>query len=263
MGALEDAREASAMPLGPRRGATTRVHVIAQLLSLDEPTQRATVSIDGSGPITLPYAPGVYEGYTTVLCLCDPLAGGRAVYVLAPVGAQDEAPPPPPGPPPSTAAALVLPTWSGTWRQTRWGNWNIGRYGGASDLYQGSAYGSGPMVGLATYGEQLVGLGATAITAAVLTVQRNGSGGDATVTVQGSPHPTPPGGAPSASGDTATSPVLGAAAGTTMALPASVCEAMRTGAVKGLCTVGAAYAGVFGTSRADGMALSITYTRPA
>jgi hypothetical protein len=266
MGILEDAREVGALPQGPRPGALTRVHAIAQLVSINSTTQRATVVLDGGQPVELPYLPGSYTGFTTVLVLCDPAQGGRGAWVLGPVGALADAPPAPP--PPSgtvTASALVLPQWSGTWRVSRaaWDRWNTDRYGGRSDLYQGDGYGSGTLIGLATYGDQIANLGATAITAAVLTVQRNGSGGAAAVTVQGSPNGTPPAGAPSASGDSASSAVLGATDRGQITLTAGMREALRTGAAKGLALVGATYAGVFGTSRPDGMALALTYTRPA
>jgi len=37
---------------------------------------------------------------------------------------------------------------------------------------------------------------------------------------------------------------------------------MRTGALKGLVTNGATYVAIRGTSLADGMALTVTYTKP-
>lgn len=243
----------------------SRVHVVAQLVGIDG--DRALVSIDGSAPIPLPYLPSTYTGITTVLVLCNPSDGGRAVYVLGPVGTQAEPPPVPPGPPGDTVEATVtiLPTWSGTWRVDRgaWDRWNADRYGGRSDLYQGAYGSSGTLIGLATYGEQIVGLGATEIVAATVHVQRNPSGASAAVTVQGSPHGTPPAGAPSSSGDTASSPTLAPSGSADIALTSGMREALRTGAAKGLALVGSDYAGVYGTSRADGMALRITYRRPA
>jgi hypothetical protein len=263
MGALEDAREAAA--IAAASGTFGAVCRVAQLV--DTGTATATISLDGSAPFVLPaILPGMYSGYTTVWVLCDPTQRARAVLVLGPAGVQADPPPTPSAPTSAvTAEATITPTWSGTWRVTRaaWDRWNVDRYGGRSDLYQGSDYGSGSLVGLATYGDQLVNLGATEITAIELSVQRNGSGGDAAVTVQGSPSGSPPGGAPSASGDTASSAVLSATGSGSIALPASLCEAMRTGAAKGLCTVGGTYAGAFGTSRSNGMALRVTYTRPA
>lgn len=257
MGALEDSREVGLLPQGPRPGASTEVHKVAQLLSVDATTQRASVSIDGSQPVWLPYVPGVYTGYTTCLVLCNPSQGGRAVWVLGPVGVQSAAdtPPAPPAPPSSvTATATILPTWSGTWRAGQgWDQWNVGRYGGRSDLYQGNDYGSGVLTGLAVYGDQIVNLSALTITAATVTM--NISNGYGTPVVQGSPAGTPyPSGPPPSSGATNTGTGV-------VALDPTTCEALRTGAFKGLALVGSGYADVFGTSRPDGMALHLTYTR--
>lgn len=265
MGALEDAREGLALPVGPRRGASTEIHKIAQLLSINSTTQRATVSIDGSQPVALPYLPGVYTGYTTVLVLCNPIQGGRGVFVLGPVGVQvvipadpSSGPPPPPPPPPATvtASATILPTWSGTW-SSKWGKWgawtNGGRYGGSPSLYQGDAYGSGSLKGLAVYGDQIVNLAALSILSATVTM--NVATGAGSPTAQGSPAGTPaPGGPPASSG--ATNAGTGA-----VPLDSTICEGLRTGAFKGLALVGSGYVAVYGTGRADGMALNLTYTR--
>lgn len=259
MGALEDAREAASLPVGARAGASLDVYGVAQLISVDAGAGRATVSYRGSQPMDLPYnLAGTYAGVSTVDVLCNPLEGGRAVYVLGPRGALAGAPELPDAPTGEvTATALILPTWSGTWRTTRsaWDRWNTTRYGGRSDLYQGDAYGSGALKGLAVYGDQVVNLGAASIVSATVSLVRsNGTGVPA---VQGSPHGTAyPAGPPSSSG--ATSSGVGA-----VSLDSTIAEALRTGAAKGLALVGAAYVGVYGTSRADGMALNITYTRPA
>lgn len=258
MGALEDAREAATLPTGVRPGASTEIHRIAKLLSVDPVSQRATVSIDGSQPVALPYSPGVYTGYATALVLCNPLEGGRAVWVLSPVGNPDVPIPTPPAPPAAvTATATILPTWSGTWRTVRsaWDRWNVDRpeYGGRATLYQGSDYGSGSLTGLAVYGDQITGLGALSIVSATVNLVR--ATGSGTPTVQGATNGTPyPAGGPSVTGDTAAG--VGA-----VPLPVSTCEGLRTGAIRGLALVGGTYAAVFGRSRADGMALQITYTR--
>lgn len=259
MGALEDGREAAAAQVpGVRPGGSTSIHAIAQLLGIDTVAQRAAVSIDGSQPMTLPYLPGAYAGITTVLVLVNPLEGGRAVYVLGPVGTQapELVPLIPPAPPASTTAtAVILPIWSGTWRSVRsaWDRWNVGSYGGRSDLYQGNAYGSGPLRGLAVYGDQIVNLGATSILSASVTLVRSNNAG--LPRVQGSPSGDPaPAGPPSSSGSTYEG--VG-----DVELGPDLCEDLRTGAAKGLALVGPQYVGVFGTSRADGMALKITYTR--
>lgn len=262
MGIFEDAREAAALPGGPRPGALSRVCDVAQLVAVDGDTQRATVSLRGSEAFDLPYLPGVYTGYTTCLVLCDPLDGGRAVYVLGPVGVQVDPPTPPaPPPPPSSggtvsATAVILPIWSGTWRATRgaWDRWNTDRHGGRSTLYQGNAYGSGPVTGLAVYGDQVVGLGATAITDMQVAVTiATGSG---TPVIQASGAGTPPSGAPGFGGDTVSG--IG-----WVPLSAAMRTAFLAGAAKGLGLVGGDYLAVYGTGRADGMALRVTYERPA
>lgn len=269
MGGFEDAREAASQTVGARPGSLTDVHGVALLTAIDAGTARATVSFRGSQPFKLPFmgAAADYAAADTVLVLCNPLEGGRAVFVLGPIGQVDDAvsdsvPDAPAST--ATATATIVPTWSGTWRVDRaaWDRWNIDRYGGRSDLYQGDDYGSGTLIGLATYGDQIVNLAATSIASAVLTVQRNGSGGSAAVTVQGAPHASRPAGAPSPSGTTASSAVLSATGKGSISLDSAQREALRTGSAKSLALVGATYAGVFGTSRADGMALVITYAKP-
>jgi len=262
MGVLEDAREAQAVARAV--GLVGGVVQLAQLL--DTGVGEATISLRGSQPITLPaILPGLYVGYTTVWVLCEP-GDGRAVLVLGPAGAQ-AAPPAPPAPPSGTvtAQATIAPQYTGTYRVDRgaWDRWNVDRYGGRSDVYQGSAYGSGQLLGLVCYGDQFANLGATAITAVILGVQRNGSGTPAAVTVQGAPHGTRPSGAPSSSGPTASSAVLTATGRGSIVLSADMREGLRTGAIKGLVLVGSTYAGVYGTSRADGFVARVTYTRPA
>ncbi|MCV2395915.1 hypothetical protein OEB99_16490 [Actinotalea sp. M2MS4P-6] len=272
MGALEDAREAAAQPVGARRGQLTNVSGVARLLSIDAGTARATVSFRGSQGFELPYlgADTDYTGITTVLVLCNPMAGGRAEFVLGPIGVVDEdtagpAPVVPTGT--VTEKATILPTWSGTWRVIRsaWDRWNIDRYGGRSDLYQGDDYGSGTLIGLATYGDQIKNLGATAITAAVVSARRNGSGGStAQLVLQGAPHASQPAGAPSPTGTTAAaSAAVAIDQWCQVTLPSDVRENLRTGAAKALAAVGGTYSGWGGTATAGSMVISLTLTRPA
>lgn len=245
------------------RSGDRRMWTVGQLLGVDTAANRLLVSVDGSPSVALPFVPGAYDGITTVFVLRDPDGSGAGQMVLGPCYSMPEPPPPPPpqddpAQPPAlvTQTVTVRPTWSGTWRVVRsaWDRWNTDRYGGRSTLYQGSAYGSGDLIGLAVYGEQLVSLGATEITRVVVSTPLATGSGDATV--QGSPHGSKPSGAPTVSGATAS----GASA---VELDASVREAMRTGSVKGLATVGASYRGTYGTSKANGMSLAVTYTRPA
>lgn len=164
------------------------------------------------------------------------------------------------------ATVAVQPSDSGTFRVSAgaWDRWNTDRFGGARDVYQGSAYGSGTLIGWVGYGDRIAGLGATEIVSARLWVRRTSWGYPSdprSVTVQGSASGTQPGGAPTGSGATASSGTVTGENVTSIDLPATVCEALRTGAVKGFITTGSAAAGWYGT---DGsMGLEITYRKAA
>lgn len=271
MSDLDAYREAKFAPVGLRHGADTRLYTIGVLLSIDTVKNRAKVSVNDGAGSWVPVVPAVYDGVRTVHVLLDPMQGGRAQLVLGPCeepsASPDPLPQPPPDPPPDVVSRTVTirPTWSGSWRVSRaaWDQWNTDQYGGRSDLYQGDAFGSGTLKGLATYGNQITNLGATAITSAVLTVVRQGwnSGSSGNVTVQGSPHGSRPVGAPTSSGDTVSKSLAVGQRGV-IALTSSMRESLRIGGYRGLCLVGTFPMGVRGTSLADGMALRITYTRP-
>lgn len=238
-----------------------RPFVVGRLLDVDDTANRAQVTINGSPAVWLPFVPGLYEGVTTVWVLCDPQRSGSGQLVLGPCYQEPPAEVPPPPAEPSTgsevtATALIRPLGSATFRQIRgaWDRWNTGMYGGASTLYQGDAYGSGPLTGLAWYGDQVVNLGAVAITdITVSTPRATGSGG---VTLQGAAHASRPGGAPSPTGDAP-------AGDASVTLTTSMREAFRTGAMKSLATVGGNYRATYGAAHPAGMALSITYRRAA
>lgn len=238
-----------------REAGDARLWCTGRLLQIDTVNRRMLVSLDNSPGTWLPYVPGDYTGITTVFVLLSPVSGQ---LVQGPCYAEAVAPiPPPPTPAPAQDVTVVIaPTWSGTWRADRgaYDRWNTDRYGGRSTLYQGSGFGSGPLTGLATYGDQVVGLGAASISSVVVaTPLATGSGA---IGLRGTPAGAKPAGAPAPAGSTAT--------GTdTVALPPDMCEALRTGAAKSLASVGAAYRGTYGTSRADGMALTVTYKRPS
>lgn len=234
---------------------------MARLIDIDVDTNRAQVTIDGSQPTWLPFVPGVYEGVTTVFVMSDPVRSGSGQLVLGPCYQEpDVEPPAAPAPPPSgatvTATALIRPVDSATYRHIRgaWDRWNVDMYGGASTLYQGDAYGSGPLTGLAWYGDQVVNLGAASITGiTVSTPLATGSGGAG---LQGAPHGSRPSGAPTPVGDIAWGDA-------SVTLTAAMCEALRTGASKSLASVGANYRATYGAAHPSGLALSITYARPA
>lgn len=222
----------------------------------------------GGMPMQLPAAGGTFTVGQSAWVYSDDW--GRPVLASAP---STIAPPPvePPRvvPPVETVVTVtktIGPTWSGTWRSSRgaWDQWNAGRseYGGRSTLYQGDAFGSDPLKGLACYGTQVTNLGALSITSAVVTLR----GADLrlasypAVTVQGSAHGSRPAGGPSSSGSTASgSP--GRSGVARVALPADLREGLRTGALRGLALVGGGYNAVRGTSAGDGMTLTLTYTR--
>jgi hypothetical protein len=258
-GALDDAREAASIPVGVRPGGDTRTNVIAQLLSIDTVANRALVSVDGSQPIGLPYNAGAtYTGFTTVMCLRNPIEG-RVVFVLGPVGTQVPTAIPAPPPPPAasvTASATILPTASATWsaKYSRFAAWQPTRYGGSTTLYQGNQYGSGVLTGIAVYGDQILNLGATSITAMTVgsTIATPDTGSPQ---FQGTAAGTLPGTAPTGTGGTASG------TGAVDLVASGIAAAMLAGTVKGLVLVGGTYLGIYGAAN-SGMALNITYTRP-
>jgi len=165
-----------------------------------------------------------------------------------------------------TATATIGPQVSGTWQpsQGRWDNWNSSRYGGPSNIYQGNAYGSGTLQGFAGYGNQIVNLGAISIISITMQARKNDTNGlSAALTVQGSPSGTQPGGAPSSSGDTASTGSIAPGAWGGLTFTGPMCAAFLSGAAKGLCAVGSQYGGFGGTSTPGSFVLQITYTKHA
>ncbi|WP_217183365.1 hypothetical protein [Streptomyces sp. AC495_CC817] len=222
----------------------------------------------------LSYSPGTYAPGTAVHVVRSASRYGLPEHVLGPSGNYNAANPGQPGGGTTNPGQLVsrqatiLPQWTGSWKsaQSRWDSWNLDRYGGRSTLWQGNGYGSGPMTGLAVYGNQIVALGAQSIDRIQVAVYRADSSVSAgkVAVLQPSPHGTRPAGAPSGSGATASSPALTPNQGAQVDLPSGVFEAFRTGASKGLITVGSDYAGFSGTPdrapvHADGMALLVQY----
>lgn len=237
----------------------------------------ATVTV-GSTSYVLPYIPvTTYSIGNKVWVLRSPALAGAPELILGPCSVpppvidpddEEEAPPVPADEPEfGTFTRTLQPTWTGTYDSYRsaWDRWNTSRYGGRSTLYQGdpSFSAQGPFKGLATYGNQVVNLGATAISK--IEVRLRGAGlrlaSYPSIQVQGSPHGSKPGGSPSSSGDTASgSP--GKSGAVWVALPSSVRANFLDGDVKGLCLTGSGYNAVRGTSSGDGMALRVTFTRP-
>ena len=229
----------------------------------------ATVTWAG-GSHSLPYLAGAYGTLpaSVWVSLSD---WGVPVLVLGP---SPVAPPPSSGggaPPGGSGTVQVTqtigPQWSGAWRASsgRWGDWNTGRFGGRADLYQGSGFGSGPMAGLATYGDQLTNLGATSIGGIKVRALRNefGSAAPASLVLQGSPHAAQPAGTPTGAGPTVTLAPAGQGAWVEAWLPAEICEGLRTGTYRGLVAIGGTASGWGGTATPGSMVLETTYTRPA
>lgn len=222
----------------------------------------------------LPYAPGTYSAGTTVHVVRSAARFGLPEYVLGPSGIYSSQNPGQPGGgvvnPPQTVdrQAVILPQWTGSWRSSysRWDTWNTDRYGGRSTLWQGNGFGSGPMVGLSVYGDQILALGAQQITRMQVSVYRadNSSSSGKVAVLRPSPHGAQPGGSPASSGEGVGSPSLAPGQSAQVDLAASTFEGFRTGGYKGLATIGTDYAGFSGTPdrapiHADGMALVVQY----
>ncbi|WP_062077666.1 hypothetical protein [Demequina globuliformis] len=162
-----------------------------------------------------------------------------------------------------TFTTTIQPSDSGTYRNSvnRWNDWNRGRWDFPRALYQGNAYGSGDMTGLAVYGSRIANLGAVEITKATLKLKRNdyaGAGAESAV-VRGSTNGSIPGGAPSLTGATVTAPSMGKGSTRTVALSSAMREGLRTGSIKGLALVGPGDAGFYGTG--GSMSIEITYVK--
>jgi hypothetical protein len=160
---LAAAVAAASRPAGP----STRVAVVRS-------TAAATLTVEVDGvDVTLPVLAGVYAVGDTVLVLREGPAGG---YVLGRLGSPAVPPPPPPAPPAPVVptaverTAVVLPGWTGTYRNGSWRD--------TAQLYQGDYTGHGRNTGAAHYGDQLVALGAdpAAPATATLTYRRTRGG---------------------------------------------------------------------------------------
>lgn len=240
----------------PRQGADRAQVAVGVVTSVTAGGRKVGVSVLGSAPITLPAAPSTWTGVRTALVLIDP-GTGRPVYVLGPA-------PSPSGQIPHTApgadyeatratrTTTITPIWSATHRAGRgWDQWNASRFGGPSDLYQGTSGASGRLQGLALYGDAIPALAAASITSATLTLIGNNP--DQThfgVTVQAATHS--PRGPITVSG-TLTATITGDQP-TQMDI-SSIAASLMTGA--GLALTGTAYGGVLGTGAS--MSIELIY----
>lgn len=255
--------------LGPTLGYPAEV--LGTLTALDTGTERGTVSIDNTTYV-LPYVGGTYTVGGKVWVSLDPTLFGTPRLILGPAGTPPaQVQQPQPQQPPSQAQTVqrrttILPEWSGSWRasQGRWNQWNVGTNGGDA-LWQGDRYGSGPMTGLATYGNHFTDLGALSIDKVLVTARgANQSSADyPTVVFQCATDGSQPAGAPTTTGADTASADPGRAGVDQATLTAGMCEALRTGTARGLALVGPGYAAIRGTSAPDGCACDVYYTTPA
>lgn len=228
-----------------------------------------TVNVLG-GSYELPYVASTYDVDDRVHVYLAANLFGRPVIVMGPEGGFEGANPSTPGGGAGNPGQLVNleavigPQWSGSWNGSRWDSWNPGNnaYGGRSALYQGAGYGSPTMRGLAVYGDQIVNLGAVAITRMLVTVIRVGQGaggGTKTAVLQPSPHGGAyPGGGAAETGSTS-SVALNAGQSAQFDLNSGVFEGFRTGSYKGLAAVGSDYLNLHGTSQPGAMVLVVQY----
>lgn len=241
-----------------------------------KPAELGTVSATGSGTITItvagvsytiPAPIGTYSTGQTAWVLLDDW--GTPVIALGPSTTTPTGGPgggaPGGGGGTVSATATITPQWSGTFRTGYgWDSWNTTRYGGRSDIYQGNGFNSGTLIGLATYGDQLVNLGAVSIDEITMSAKKTDTNGlSAALAVQGSAHASKPGGAPSGSGDVAATSTVGPGAWGALAFSAAMRNAFRTGAAKGLVAVGSAYGGFGGTATPGSFVLQVRYTKNA
>jgi len=225
------------------------------------------VAIDASGTTyTVPAPTGTYTPTQSAwLSLSD---WGVPIVAFAPnstvlnlIGTPTT---PPTVPTTTTATATIGPQVTGTWRSSvsRWDQWNPNRYGlGATPIYQGNAYGSGPLAGFAGYGNQVVNLAAISIQSITMTARKGADGNSAALTVQGSASGSRPGGAPSSTGDTASTASIGSGGAGSLAFTSNMREAFRTGTAKGLVAVGGDYGGFGGFGTPGSFVLTVKYTR--
>ena len=254
-----DLLDAAPDDTAPRAGADRTRVAVAAVTGVSAGGRTVSVSVLGSAPITLPAAPSTWTGVSTANILLDPDTG-RPVYVLGPAPAPaTPIPPAPPGagtPIALTRTAVITPAQSGTHRAGRgWDQWNTTRYGGRSDLYQGTTGASGRLTGLADYGDAIPALAPTAITEATLTLTGNNPDQGAFTAVVRAAVRTPDGPAPD--GPTVAAALTGAA--TIRVDITALAAGLMAGAA--LALVGDDYGAALGTGAS--MSIGITYITEA
>lgn len=229
-------------------------------------SETVTVDVLGASHV-LPFVASTYDVDDLVLVLRHPSGFGvpQAVLGLAGVEQQAENPGGGAGNPGQSQSrqATISPQDSGSYRTaySRWDTWNTNRYGGVRALWQGNAYGSGPMVGWAGYGDQVANLRAAVIDNIWVDVTRSDSSvtSPRTLVLQGSADGSRPAGEPGGTGATVSSGGLVPEGSERLRLPDAAYEAWRTGGIKGLRVAGSDYLAVYGADRGGAMALTIQY----
>jgi hypothetical protein len=270
---LDATRELAFAPQGLAPGMDGKQLVTGILVDIDTGTNRALVSYDGSPGVWMTFTDGAYTEGEMVQVIRSIHAGIAEVHCLGPVGGTPGVPlptAPGEGATSTTAVATIAPIWTGSWRssKSRYDDWNVSRseYGGRATLYQGSGFGSGEMIGLALYGDLIKNLGATSIQSITIALR------DASLALSSRPAMefqaatnADTSGSPARTGAVMTAAALGKGEAGSLAVDASLLEGFRTGTYKALATHGAGtgeYNAVRGTSDADGMVLTVNYTRP-
>lgn len=273
LSALDVAREVDLMPRGIQPSSDATQVKPGILMAIDTTKNRVQVSVDGSSGVWMSYLTGSYTVGDMVWVFRESLPGAAGMMCLGSVGGTPAVTlptAPAAGGTTEAAVAKILPQWTGTWRVARsaYDRWNEARaeYGGRATLYQGDGFGSGQLYGLALYGSQIADLGATSISSIILTLR------DASLSLASRPAMqvraatnTSAAGVPAPTGVTMTPPALAKGAVTQLALDATLLDGFRTGTLQALAMVGVGtskYNAVRGTSDADGMALTVNYTRP-
>lgn len=226
----------------------------------------AKVGLTGTST-TLPIA----AGRTREVQIRQTNAGGTSGFsesstITRPASAKP--PPKPPTPTYKTVTTTITPTTTGTYRTSvrRWNDWNSGRYGFPNTLYQGSRYGSGAMLGLATYGSKIRDLRAVEILKIEVRLV-DAKLGEYTVgqpiRVRLCTNGSRPSGAPSyVGGGITTNLSKGGSKWFDLGLSGTRLDQFRDGDLRGLAIDGGAYRGIRGRGT-SGMTLRIKYKRRA
>lgn len=242
----------------------SRPWTVGQVAEVDGPNARLLVLMDG-GQVWLPHAAGTYTVDDTVAVLRDPYRAGAGQFVLGQIGAAPTPDALPEVPAEEFFTTVIRPSGSASYRTSvsAWDRWTTIASSDLADLYQQGAAPTytppGEIHGLAWYGSQISGLGASTISSVDVALVHNGSGyGAVAFTVQGTAASSRPAGAPSPSGDTVASSAIGPGGRTSVRLPATLAEDLRTGAAASLALVGSGYGGLKGYTHPEGMALTIS-----